>query len=84
MLGYTGLLDSEERSRQIRGSQLFKMLVMLLFHFHELCCNPQDQPASFTESQLALPSTPHCILTARISRDVLIFFSLLLSEKIRL
>lgn len=68
MLGYTGLLGLEERSRQIRGRQLFKMLVMLLFHFHELCCNPQDQPARFTESQLALPSTLHCIWTARISR----------------
>lgn len=52
------------------------MLVMLLFHFHELCCNPQDQPASFTESQLALPSTPHCIWTARISVRCIIPFLL--------
>lgn len=81
MLGYAGLLGSEESSRQIRRRQLFKMLVMLLFHFHELCCNPQDQPASFTETQLALPSTPHCIWTVRISTTEMhysfsVFFSL--------
>lgn len=68
MLGCAGVLGLEERGRQIRGSQLFKMLVMLLFHFHELCCNPQDQPASLTESQLAPASTPRCIWTVRISQ----------------
>lgn len=47
MLGYTGLLDSEERSKQIRGSQLFKMLVMLLFHFHELCFDSQAPACQF-------------------------------------
>lgn len=54
-LGRTSLLRSgyagsrwpaglgKERSRQSRHSQLLKMLVMLLFHFHELCCNPRDR-----------------------------------------
>lgn len=32
MLGQAGELGSEEG-----GSRLFKMLVTLLFHFHELC-----------------------------------------------
>lgn len=80
VLGYAGLLGSQERSRQIRGGQLFKMLVMLLFHFHELCCNPHDRPASFTESQRALPSTPHCIWPAKDfwERDALFLPSFLL------
>lgn len=80
MLGHAGLLGSEEGSRQIRGRQLFKMLVMPLFHFHELCCNPQDQPASYTESQLAPPSTPHCMWTSRISGIEMHFSSALFSQ----
>lgn len=46
---------------QIRDRQLFKMLVMLLFHFHELRCNPQVQSASFTEALIAPCCTSHCI-----------------------
>ncbi len=81
-LGYARLrrsagLRGEERSRQIRGSQLFKMLVMLLFHFHELCCNPQDQPASSTESASTTKHTAlhwHCKDFS--DTDALLLFSL--------
>lgn len=37
------------------GLQLFKMFVRLplLLHFHELCCNPQEQAASLQQHHQA-------------------------------
>lgn len=81
MPGYTGPLGSEERSREIRRSQLFKMLVMPLFHFHELCCNPQDQTASFSREPASTTkyTTLHQGCKDFWEGDALFLFSFLLS-----
>lgn len=49
MLGDGGLLEWLEPSRPIRGRLPLKMLVMLLFHFHELRCKSPDRASSFAK-----------------------------------
>lgn len=62
---FTGWVSSCHRGSQwsaefMEGRRLLQqMLVRPLLCFHELCFNPQDQTASFTETLLALPSAHH-------------------------